>query len=222
MIIAIDGPAAAGKGTLARRLAEWLGLAYLDTGLLYRAVGLAVLRQGARFEDTTAVVAAARRLNPAALDDPALRSEETGQAASRVAAIPSVRTALLDFQRAFAQCPPDGAKGAVLDGRDIGTVVCPDADHKLFVTARLEVRVQRRVKELRERKMTIIEDQVFETMRARDQRDREREVAPLAPAAGALILDTSEMDADAALAAAVFYVTSRETSAKILAAERSP
>ena len=220
MIIAIDGPSAAGKGTLARRLAERLGLAYLDTGLLYRAVGLAVLRRGGAFDNTAA--AAANGLVPAALDDPELRSEEAGQAASRVAAIPSVRTALLDFQRAFAHCPPGGAKGAVLDGRDIGTVVCPDADHKLFITARLDVRVQRRVKELREWQMTVIEEHVLEAMRDRDRRDKERDVAPLTPAKGAMVLDTSEMSADAALVAAVVYVTSKESSAKLLAAERKP
>ncbi|KAF0146548.1 MAG: cmk [Rhodospirillaceae bacterium] len=212
MIIAIDGPAAAGKGTLARQLAERLGLAYLDTGLLYRAVGVAVLREGASPDDAAAAIKAVRQLGPAVLCDPMLRSEESGQAASCVAAIPAVRAALLDFQRTFARHPPAGGKGAVMDGRDIGTVVCPEADHKLFVTASLEVRVRRRVKELREQGMRVIEDRILEKMRERDQRDRERIVAPLVPVPGALVLDTSGMDADAALAAALAYVSTERAS----------
>ncbi len=210
MVIAIDGPAAAGKGTLARRLADHLDLAYLDTGSIYRAVGLAVLRDGADPEDAVAAEQAARALTPerlAALQaDPDLRSDVGGQAASKVAAVPGVRAALLDFQRRFAHQPPDGKAGAVLDGRDIGTVVCPDAPHKLFVTASVEERARRRVKELRDRGFEGIESRVLQDMKDRDARDAERSVAPLRPAEDAFVLDTSDLDADAAFAAVLDYV----------------
>lgn len=211
MIIAIDGPAAAGKGTLARRVAEHFGLAYLDTGAIYRAVGLTVLRSGGNPADTAAALEAARALTPEDLArlqrDPELRSEAAGQAASQVAAQQPVRDALLDFQRRFAKEPPDGTKGAVLDGRDIGTVVCPDADHKIFVTASPEVRARRRIKELREKGIEVIESRVLQDMKERDARDRERSVAPLRPAEGAFVLDTSDLDADAAFAAVLAYLT---------------
>src|SRR5690606_37106954 len=151
VVIAVDGPAGSGKGTLARRLAAHLGYAHLDTGLLYRAVGMSLLRAGRDPDDAGAAAAAARALSPDLLDDPALRADEAADAASRVAAIPGVRAALVAFQRAFAAAPPGGAAGAVLDGRDIGTVICPDADHKIFVDAAPEMRAKRRVKELRER-----------------------------------------------------------------------
>jgi cytidylate kinase len=209
VIIAIDGPAASGKGTLARRLADHLGLAYLDTGLLYRAVGMAVVDAGGDPSDADAAAAAARRLDPEALRNPALRLDEAGQAASKVAAIPAVRAALLDFQRDFARHPPGGARGAVLDGRDIGTVVWPDADHKLFVTASLEKRAERRLKELLARGVATIQEAVLQEMRERDARDSGRSVAPLVPAPDALILDTTELDADQAFAAALGYITSR-------------
>lgn len=208
MIIAIDGPAAAGKGTLARRLANRLGYAYLDTGLLYRAVGLAVERAGGNPDNPAEAAATAQRITPEALSDPALRSDHVSQLASRVAAIPAVRAALLELQRAFARRPPGGAGGAVLDGRDIGTVVCPTADYKLFVTGSLEVRAKRRVKELRARGVEAIEEHVLKEMRERDARDSQRATAPLTPAKDALILDTSDMDADAAFAAALAFVTS--------------
>ncbi|VBB68680.1 Cytidylate kinase [invertebrate metagenome] len=207
MIVTVDGPAAGGKGTLARRLAERLGFAYMDTGLLYRAVGLAVLRRGSNPSDTAAVVDAARGVAAAPLTDPMLRAEETGQVASQVAVIPEVRAMLLTFQRAFASCPPEGVDGAVMDGRDVGTVVCPNAECKLFVTANLAVRARRRVKELRERGMPAIEENVLERMRERDRRDSERVIALLMPAEDAFILDTSEMDADMALARALTYVS---------------
>jgi len=143
MLIAIDGPAAAGKGTLARRLADHFGLALLDTGLLYRAVGMNVVRAGGDADDAALAAYAARSLTPEDLDAGDLRGDAAADAASRVSAVPDVRAALLNFQRAFAANPPGGAKGAVLDGRDIGTVVCPEAESKLFVTASAEVRAER-------------------------------------------------------------------------------
>ena len=208
MIIAIDGPAAAGKGTLARRLAQELGYAYLDTGLLYRAVGMGVRRAGGDPDNRDDAAMAAQRVTANCLSDPALRTDEAGQMASRVAAIAPVRAALLEFQREFARTPPQGAPGAVLDGRDIGTVVCPNAARKLFVTGRVEVRAARRVKELREAGETVIEEQVLTDMRERDERDTRRSAAPLVPAKDAFVLDTSDMDAEAAFQAALRYVRS--------------
>ncbi len=205
MIIAIDGPAAAGKGTLARRLAGYFGLNYLDTGLLYRAVGMAVLHAGGDPADPAAAELAARQLDPGVLADPTLRGEEAGGAASKVAAIPAVRAALLDFQRAFAARPP----GAVLDGRDIGTVVCPGAESKLFVMASLEKRAERRLKELLDKGERAIWERVLQDMKERDERDSARSVAPLVPADDAVVLDTSELDADAAFAAAVDIISQR-------------
>ncbi|MEK9672187.1 MAG: (d)CMP kinase [Rhodospirillaceae bacterium] len=198
MIIAIDGPAAAGKGTLARRLAAELGLAYLDTGLLYRATGRCVLDVGGDPEDPVAAEAAARALKPEDLKRGDLRTDDAAQAASKVSAIPGVRAALLEFQRGFAKNPPAGAKGAVLDGRDIGTVVCPDAPIKLFVTASVEVRAQRRHKELQEKDPDVIYARVLEDMRERDARDSSRSVSPLEPAKDAVIVDTSDLNADQA------------------------
>lgn len=207
MIIAIDGPAASGKGTLARRLAAHFGLAYLDTGSLYRAVGFAVLADGHDPSDPDAAEAAARALDASLVSDPRLRTDEVAQAASKVAAIPAVRAALLDFQRDFAVTPPDGAKGAVLDGRDIGTVVCPDADRKMFVTASVEERARRRFQELRGKGLEVIESAVLQDMKDRDARDAGRTVAPLAPAEDAMVLDTSDLDAEQVFALAVRYVT---------------
>jgi cytidylate kinase len=206
MIVAIDGPAASGKGTLARRLAQHFGYAYLDTGSLYRAVGFAVLEAGGDPGDPAASEAAARSLNVALLDDDRLRVDAVAQAASKVAAIPAVRAALLDFQRAFAATPPGNAKGAVLDGRDIGTVVCPNADRKLFVTASVDVRAKRRFKELRGKGHEVIESAVLQDMKDRDARDAGRTVAPLAPAEDALVFDTSDLDAEQVFALAVRYV----------------
>ncbi len=212
MIIAIDGPAAAGKGTLARRLARHFGLALLDTGLLYRAVGLKMVRQGHDPSDTAAAAATAQGLGPDDLEDADLRGEAVAGAASTVAAIPAVRAALLDFQRNFAHHPPEGAKGAVLDGRDIGTVVCPGADAKIFLTASLEVRARRRLKELRERGLEAIPSRVLHDMKERDARDAERHVAPLEPAADAFVCDTGDRDADAVFAAALEFIRSRNIS----------
>ena len=203
MIIAIDGPAAAGKGTLARRIARDLCFAYLDTGLLYRATGKRVLEAGADPEDAEAAEAEARALEPRDLERPDLRTDAVAQAASKVSAVPGVRAALLAFQRTFAGHPPEGAKGAVLDGRDIGTVVCPDADVKLFVTASDEVRAQRRFKELQESDPDVIYARVLEEMRERDARDRSRAVAPLEPAEDAILLDTSDLNADEVFAKAL-------------------
>lgn len=203
MIIAIDGPSASGKGTLARRLAETLGFAHLDTGMIYRAVAAKLLEQGQAPEDAEAALRIAESLRPEDLKRPDLREEAVGQASSIVAAQPAVRDALLVFQRDFARHPPAGKGGAVLDGRDIGTVVCPDAAVKLFVTAGLESRAQRRHKELIERGKTSIYPRVLQEMRERDARDGARATAPLRPAQDATILDTTEMDADAVLAAAV-------------------
>ena len=211
-ILAIDGPAASGKGTLARRLADEFGFAHLDTGALYRAVGVLVLRAGGDPADPVQAGAAARALRPdqaEVLDDPDLRSDQAASAASKVAAAPEARAALLDFQRAFAATPPGAGAGAVLDGRDIGTVVCPGAPAKLFVTASVEVRAQRRLKELRERGIAAIESDVLEDMKERDARDSRRAVAPLRPADDAFVLDTSALNADQAFAAAVAFVRSR-------------
>jgi cytidylate kinase len=204
LVIAVDGPAAAGKGTLARRLASVLGLPYLDTGLLYRAVGRRLLDAGADPRDPQVAEAAARALVPADLARDDLRGPEADMAASAVAAIPAVRAALLDWQREFGR-----AHGAVMDGRDIGTVVFPDARMKLFVTASPEVRARRRFLELQGRGVAADPAQVLTEVRARDAQDSGRAVAPLRPAADAVLLDTSELDADAAFAAALDVLRAR-------------
>jgi cytidylate kinase len=195
MIIAVDGPAAAGKGTIARALAQHFGYHFLDTGALYRMVGLAVLRRGQDPADTAAAIAAATSLDPSGFADRDLRNEAVGAAASIVAVVPEVRSALLSLQRDFARRQP----GAVLDGRDIGTVVCPDADVKLYVTASPEVRAQRRQTELGAASYA----DVLAEIRARDLRDSQRATAPLLPAKDAVILDTSELDIAAATAKAI-------------------
>ncbi len=195
MIIAVDGPAAAGKGTIARALAQHFGLHFLDTGTLYRMVGLSVLRSGGDPQDGAVAIAAARGLDPNLFDDAGLRGEAVGSAASIVAVIPEVRNALLDLQRAFARQAP----GAVLDGRDIGTVVCPDADVKLFITASPQVRAKRRQLELGASSYA----EILAEIHARDTRDSQRLTAPLFPAADAVVIDTSEMGIEEALEAAV-------------------
>jgi cytidylate kinase len=209
LIIAVDGPAAAGKGTLARRLAAHLGLPYLDTGLLYRATGRRVLDAGGDPADPAAAEAAARALAPEDLARPDLRAEDAAAAASKVAAIPAVRAALLDFQRRFG-----AARGGVLDGRDIGTVVFPEAPVKLFVTASPEVRAARRHAELLGKGVAARLEDVAAEMAERDARDSARGVAPLRPAEDALILDTSALDAEAAFAAALALVESARARAK--------
>ncbi len=202
MIIAIDGPAASGKGTLGRRLAAHYGLTYLDTGALYRAVARRLLDTQTALTDVRAAVAAANALTPQMLSDPRLRETGVGDAASRVAGIPEVRAALLAFQRKVAHTPP----GAVLDGRDIGTVVCPEADVKLFVTATAEARAQRRARELTERGETVSEAHVLAEIKARDERDQKRAVAPMTKSPDALLLDTTHMDIEAAFQAALALV----------------
>ena len=205
MIIAVDGPAAAGKGTIARALAEHYGLPFLDTGLLYRMVGRAVLDEGEDPRDSAAAIRAARCLDPSRYKDTDLRSEAVGDAASVVAVIPEVREALLGFQRDFAGEPP----GAVLDGRDIGTVVCPHAAVKIFVTASPEVRARRRARELAETGMPADYPTVLADIRARDERDSRRIAAPLVPAPDAFVLDTSAMEIDEAVKTAIVVVESK-------------
>ncbi len=209
VVLAVDGPAASGKGTIARRLAGHFGYAHLDTGLLYRAVARRLIEAGRDPADAAAAEAAARTLAARDLDAPRLRDEPLGAAASLVAAHPGVRRALLDRQRGFAAAPPGGAAGAVLDGRDIGTAICPAADHKIYVDADIEIRAGRRVRELRERGRKPICSEVLRDMVARDARDRARGCAPLRPAEDALVLDTSALDADAAFAAALAFVAGR-------------
>lgn len=214
MIIAIDGPSASGKGTLAHRLARALGFAHLDTGLLYRAVAAKLLEAGQAAGDPAAAQAMAEGIEAADLARGDLRSEAVGRASSEVAALPGVRAALLAFQRRFAARPPEGRAGAVLDGRDIGTVVCPEAEVKLFVVADVETRAQRRHKELLERGEASIYPRVLRDLQERDARDSERQAAPLRPADDATVLDTSKMDADAALEAALEVVAARRTGAE--------
>jgi CMP/dCMP kinase len=192
LVIAIDGPAASGKGTLARRLAEHFGLSYLDTGSLYRAVGMKVVYSGRDPHDVHAAFEAAHSIDADDLANPRLRQERIGQAASIVSSFPEVRGALLEFQRNFAH----GKKGAVLDGRDIGTVVCPGADFKFFITATLYARAKRRHKELSGQGIEVVFESVLEDLRERDARDEKRTVAPLKPAPDAILIDTSDMDAN--------------------------
>jgi len=201
--IAIDGPAAAGKGTISKAIAAHFGFAHLDTGLLYRAVGRHTL-QGLD------PVEAAHALTAEELDQGDLRTAEIAQAASKVAVIPEVRAALVDFQRAFAR----RAGGAVLDGRDIGTVICPNADVKLFVTASAEVRAERRFLELEEKGADVTRDQVLADVRERDARDSERSTAPMKPADDAALLDTSELSINAALAKAIEIIEQVQHTAR--------
>ena len=206
LVIAIDGPAAAGKGTLARRLASHLGFAYLDTGRIYRAVARILADSGAEPDDTEKAVAAAQALDLADLDRPGLREEAIGKAASKVAAIPEVRAALLGVQRRIGSNPPAGTSGIVIDGRDIGTVVFPDAPVKIYLVASTEERARRRHNELLGEGAPSIYGEVLADVIARDERDSRRADAPLRPAEDALILDTTNLDADAAFRAALAHV----------------
>lgn len=202
MIIAIDGPAASGKGTLARRLAAHFKLPHLDTGLLYRAVGERMLREGLPLDDAPAAAKIAASIDPAKLDRKTLATDTVGDAASKVAAIPGVRAALLKLQQDFARQPG----GAVLDGRDTGTVIAPNADRKLFVTASAEVRATRRFKELTAQGASVTYEQVLDDIKKRDERDQNRAVAPLKPAPDAVLLDTSNLDIEAAFQEALSVV----------------
>lgn len=215
MIIAIDGPAAAGKGTLARRLAQHFRLAHLDTGTLYRAVGLKVLRNQQNPADTEVAARAAQSLSSSDLEGDALRGEDVANAASIVAAQPKVRAALLEFQRNFAKNPPGDVNGAVLDGRDIGTVICPEPEViKIYVFANLNKRAERRVRELQARGDSPIYARVLQDMKDRDIRDASRGVAALKAAPDAFKLDTSNLDADHAFAKALDFIKSRKRPAK--------
>jgi len=202
MIIAIDGTAASGKGTLGKRLAAHYGLRHLDTGLIYRAVTKALLDAGDRLDDVERAVAAAKALDPGGFDEQVLKSHVIGEAASIVSALPAVRAALLAFQRDFGREPP----GAVLDGRDIGTVIFPDADVKIYVDATPEVRASRRAAEIAAAGGAVSEAEVLADIRRRDQRDMLRAVAPLKPATDAHLIDSSQLDIDAVVRAAIDIV----------------
>ena len=203
MIIAIDGPAASGKGTLAKRIAAHFNLAYLDTGSLYRAVARDIRRAGGSLSDAASAARIARALDSSTLADPSLRDPGVGDAASIVAQIAEVRLALREFQRDFARQEP----GAVLDGRDIGTVVLPNADVKIFVVADTEVRARRRYNELHARGEDVTYEGVLDVIRRRDERDSGRAASPMVPAADALLLDTTRLDIEAAFDAAVALIT---------------
>lgn len=210
VVIAVDGTAASGKGTLAKKLAEHFGFAHLDSGSLYRLVALAVSDAGGDVSNEADPATAAQRLGPiqirAAEGDARIRSAEIGRAASIISAYPEVRKNLLHFQRAFAASPPGGAKGAVIDGRDIGTIVCPEAQAKLFVDAAPAVRAHRRWLELKARGTVEDETKLLADIVERDRRDRDRAIAPLKPAPDALLLDTTQLDIDPAFAAALALV----------------
>jgi len=207
MIIAIDGPPASGKGTIARKLASVYGLHHLDTGILYRAVAKAVLDAGRSPDDTAQAIAAAISLDPATFDESALKAQKITEAASVVAAIPEVRQALMNYQREFATRPP----GAVLDGRDIGTVIAPGADVKLFVVASPEVRAARRARELAARGEPVDEKDVLADLLRRDERDSRRTAAPFKAAPDAHLLDTTHLSIDAAFRAAVDIIEAVRT-----------
>lgn len=206
MIIAIDGPAAAGKGTIAKRLAAHYRLAYLDTGLLYRAVGMKMAERGLNLDDGHVAGEVAAIIEPTQLTDPRLRESEAGEFASRVAIHSEVRSALLQLQRNFA----NGPAGAVLDGRDIGTTICPQADVKIFVSASSEVRARRRTEELRSKGQVVEYDQILNEIMDRDARDSTRLASPLQPAADAYLLDTTDKDIETAFRAAVDIVDRAE------------
>jgi CMP/dCMP kinase len=210
VIIAIDGPAASGKGTLARRLASYYDFEHLDSGLLYRAVAKAVLDAGGTPNDKAAAIAAARTFDPARYPDDVLKSDDVAKAASYVAAVPEVRAELVAFQRAFAKKKP----GVVIDGRDIGTVIVPDANVKIYVTATAQVRAHRRILELQERGDTVDEKAVLDEIIKRDERDMNRAVAPLKQAPDAHLLDTTHLDIGAAVRAAVDIVEAVRTGRK--------
>lgn len=200
--IAIDGPAASGKGTVAKRLARHLGLAYLDTGAIYRAVGYNILTQGLDPSDKKIAIKAAKEFSPGDLNNEHLYDEGVGAAASIISAIPRVREILMQFQRDFAKNP----EGAVLDGRDIGTVICPEADYKFYITADMPARANRRFKQLQSKGNPIIYDTVLQDLTKRDERDSQRAVAPLKPAKDAIYIDTTNMNEDEVFAAVLSHL----------------
>ena len=209
MIVAIDGPAASGKGTIAKKLAEYFNLSYLDTGILYRAVALQLLTKGMNEKDSQSAEKVARQVSIASIDHTGIRTQAVSDLASKIAAIPGVRQELLDRQRRFAQNPDPGKDGAILDGRDIGTVVCPHADFKIFIIADLEIRAKRRWKELLQRDPTVIYCEVLEEMRSRDERDTNREDAPLVVTSDAMVIDTSNKSIDVSFNEAKNWILSR-------------
>lgn len=210
IVIAVDGPAASGKGTLVRKLAKYLELAPLDTGALYRGVGLAVLKSGGDPEDEMDALAAALRIGKIDLADPELRNESTGAAASKVAAIASVREALLKYQHDFMNNPPDDKDGTILDGRDIGTVICPTATAKIFIIADVEIRAKRRVLELYGADHAPAEyDEILADLKMRDERDENRTSAPLKPAEDAYLLDTTNSDIETVFEKALGFILNK-------------
>ena len=209
MIVAIDGPAASGKGTIAKKLAEYFNLSYLDTGILYRAVALQMLTKGMNEKDSQSAEKVARQVSIDSIDHTGIRTRAVSNLASKIATIPGVREELLDRQRRFAQNPDPGKDGAILDGRDIGTVVCPHADFKIFIMADLEIRAKRRWKELLQSDPTVIYCEVLEEMRSRDERDTNRKDAPLAVTSGALVIDTSNKSIDVSFNEAKNWIMSR-------------
>ena len=209
MIVAIDGPAGSGKGTIAKKLAEYFNLSYLDTGILYRAVALQMLTKGMNEKDSQSAEKVARQVSIDSIDHTGIRTRAVSNLASKIATIPGVREELLDRQRRFAQNPDPGKDGAILDGRDIGTVVCPHADFKIFIMADLEIRAKRRWKELLQSDPTVIYCEVLEEMRSRDERDTNRKDAPLAVTSGALVIDTSNKSIDVSFNEAKSWILSR-------------
>ena len=209
MIVAIDGPAGSGKGTIAKKLAEYFNLSYLDTGILYRAVALKMLTEGINEKDYRSAKKVARQVSIASIDHTGIRTRAVSDLASKIATISTVRQELLTRQRRFAQNPDPDKDGAILDGRDIGTVVCPNADFKLFIMAELEIRAKRRWKELLQSDPTAIYCEVLEEMRSRDERDTNRKDAPLVVTSDAMIIDTSNKSIDVSFNEAKNWILSR-------------
>ena len=209
MIVAIDGPAGSGKGTISKKLAEYFNLSYLDTGILYRAVALQMLTEGINEKDCRSAKKVARQVSITSIDHNAIRTRAVSDLASKIATISSVRQELLTRQRRFAQNPDPDKDGAILDGRDIGTVVCPNADFKLFIMAELEIRAKRRWKELLQSDPTVIYCEVLEEMRSRDERDTNRKDAPLVVTSDAKVIDTSNKSIDVSFNEAKNWILSR-------------